>query len=176
MVWHIHFVLNRKQIWRREVFPGHTEQYWQGQYNEQGLLTPSSVLFDYILFSWDGKVEMDRTKEDGRMGCLKFIQLPGSPGIVWAEFCDNSGMTYIRYGKNLWDYYPSFDSWRNQRWHWQHIPGIKVTDSLILQLSKLSFPTSALSDFPTPDTFAVQTLSILGLLLKILKENIFTPF
>lgn len=58
----------------------------------------------------------------------------------------------------------------------QHIYNVKVTDSLILELSKYSFLTSALSDFPTPDTFVAQTLSVLGFLLRILKKNISYSF
>lgn len=48
---------------------------------------------------------------------------------------------------------------------------MKVTDSPILEFSKHSFLTSALADFPTPDTLVAQIQNVLGFLLRILKEN-----
>ena len=47
------------------VFQGHTAKCWQNQCNEQDLLIPGPVVFDCILFSWDGKVEMGKAKQDG---------------------------------------------------------------------------------------------------------------
>lgn len=71
---------------------------------------------------------------------------------------------------------PTFTAEETRDYIDSHILGIRATDSLTLELPKHSFLTSALSDFPTPDIFGGKTLSVLGFLIKILKEIFFISF
>lgn len=84
----------------KSVFQGHIVKCWLNQYNGQGLLTPSAVVFDCLLFSQAEKVEMGGVKKTPAHVPHKFIQLPRSPDRTGVLFGDNS-VIYIRHGKNL---------------------------------------------------------------------------
>lgn len=121
--------------------------------------------------SWDGQ---------GKAGWVfrKFIQLPRSPDKIWVLCCDNSVIKYIRRGFCFILFYlsniPAFtdEDTEAQGWHWPTHPWYKSYWFTYSGTFQVFLWTSALSDFPTPDTFAAQRVSVLGFLLRILKGNL----
>lgn len=167
--------MRKIEIWRGEIClsRSHSKMLAEPvQWTRSSDTWSSSLWLHPILMGWESG------DGQGKAGWVirKFIQLPRSPDKIWVLCCDNSVIKYIRRGFICLISQPL--QMRTQRPRddiGQHIPGMKVTDSLILELSKHSFEALLFLIFPLLTHLQHKEWVSLVFFLESWREIFLTP-